>query len=126
MKQVSTHISVILFLRAGDNSFLPKSPDGFIVAMILNKSFALILTASEELFSERVKVLSYSKTELSLSKTESFTNEISSIRSKPPFFILSTKIPSCHSNTLLRSAMFYRMAFARTNMSFESYLNNFN
>jgi len=32
---LSTHISVNLFLRAGDSSFLPKSPPGFMVASSL-------------------------------------------------------------------------------------------
>ena len=50
------------------------------------------------------RVLSCSKTELSLSRTESLARLISSIRSRPPYCIDSTKIPSCHSNTQLKSS----------------------
>ena len=38
VKYESTQISVIRFLKAGESSFLPKSPDGFMVATILNFS----------------------------------------------------------------------------------------
>lgn len=39
-----TQISVNRFLRAGESSLLPKSPEGFIVAIKKKRSFAYILT----------------------------------------------------------------------------------
>lgn len=104
-KYDSTHISVILFLRAGLSSFLPKSPEGFMVATMLNPSYPMILIASVELFSDKISILSDSKTELSLSRTESLANDISSMSSKPPVYMASTNIPSCHSKTILSSIL---------------------
>lgn len=82
---------------------MPKSPEGFIVATILKDECAIILIASVELFSESVSTLYFSKTEFNLSSTESLAKDISSIKSKPPFYIDSTNIPSFHSNTIFNS-----------------------
>lgn len=49
-------------------------------------------------FSDRVKVLSASRTLLILSKTESSANEISSIKKIPPCLIAYVSGPSYHSN----------------------------
>jgi len=118
LKYDSTHISVILFLRAGLNSFFPKSPEGFIVATMLNYEWAIILIASLELFSERVKVLYFSNTEFNLSRTESLAKDISSINSNPPFYMDSTNIPSFHSNTIFNSfcSFFIYLYFSFTSL----------
>ena len=115
-KYDSTQISVILFRRAGLSSFLPKSPDGFMVATMLKPSAPTILMASEELFSDKMSILSCSKTELSLSRTESLAKDISSISSRPPVCIASTKMPSCHSKTIL-SSIFRLFTFLYSSLS---------
>lgn len=58
----------------------------------------LIDSLSFDYLSDKINVLPASKTELSLSKTESLANDISSINKSPPYLIELTKIPSYHSN----------------------------
>ena len=90
--------------NAGESSFLPKSPEGFIVATILNAGWAYILTASWLDFSVTTRVRPSSKTELRRSSTESLAREISSISKSPPCCIDSTSMPSCHSKTQFKSS----------------------
>jgi hypothetical protein len=80
----STHISVNLFLKAGDNSLFPKSPPGFIVATITKPFYATIDSACNPPFSGNNKLLSLSNTEFNRSNTLSSANEISSIKNTPP------------------------------------------
>ena len=95
-------ISVKRFLNAGDNSFLPKSPPGFMVAKYLNESLAIIkgsVSSSSLAFSANNNVLSYSSTEFNLSRTESSANDISSTKKYAPSFIAFINGPSTHSNS---------------------------
>ncbi len=69
-----THISVNRFRIAGDNSFFPKSPPGFIVAMIRNDSAAVNSSIDWLPFSARTNKRWGSKTLFSLSNTASSGN----------------------------------------------------
>ncbi|KAH8653670.1 hypothetical protein BX600DRAFT_471385 [Xylariales sp. PMI_506] len=95
-----TQISVKRFLNAGESSFLPKSPPGFIVAKNSKPSCALTKELSMP-FSARRSVRDGSSTEFSLSSTESSARDISSRRKNWPFLIACTKLPSAHSNKAL-------------------------
>ncbi|RNA40261.1 hypothetical protein BpHYR1_007852 [Brachionus plicatilis] len=72
-------ISVKRFLSAADSSFLPKSPDGFMVADKRKFSSARILWLSV-MFSASSSVFSSSSTEFNRSRTESSASDISSMR----------------------------------------------
>mmetsp|Transcript_81177 Transcript_81177/g.263069 ORF Transcript_81177/g.263069 Transcript_81177/m.263069 type:complete len:211 (-) Transcript_81177:1842-2474(-) len=98
----STQISVKRFLRAGDNSLLPKSPPGFMVAKSLKVSFALTTSKFKLVsgFSANNRNRSGSSTEFNLSSTESSAREISSIKNPPPARMASTSAPSAHSKIL--------------------------
>ena len=96
-----THISVNLFRRAGDNSFFPKSPPGFIVANIRKVSAPTTTSAPFPPFSASVIVRPGSSTLLRRSSTASSASDISSSKMKLPSRIAWTRGPSCHSKRLL-------------------------
>jgi len=90
-------IIVNLFYKAGESSLLPTSLPGFIVAMIVNPTVAVISSPS---CSYSTRLLSASKTELSRSRMLSLAKFISSIKSTPPHFIAVIRGPSFHSSRL--------------------------
>ena len=66
-----THISVKRFRSAGESSFLPKSPPGFIVAKIRKSGWATISSTTSPPFSANVKVRPGSNTLFNRNKSVS-------------------------------------------------------
>ena len=99
-----TQISVNRLRSAGESSFFPKSPPGFMVAIRRNPSAATISSTFSPDFSASVRVALGSSTEFKRSKTASSAREISSISNMSPFRIAVTSGPSAHANSAEASA----------------------
>ena len=111
-KKSSTNISVNLLRRAGLNSRLPKSPEGFMVAKRAN--FSSAWRNAPPGCSETTRVRSRSSNEFKRSSTLSLAKATSSNKKKVPCFSARRRGPSSHANKALAEASYISYSKAKS------------